>query len=600
MKTPLRSLVAAFIGCAFTATSLVAGGTAPAQATGAEVSDGSCADITVLGLAGSSQVEPGISDSPGQFTPNDPFGHINTVSIDSLVGQLTDGTTVKRVSVPYVKGVERIDDQDGGVSSAGAYRSAMGAGVDLLEKQADEILSECTTTRLVFIGSFQGAQVVHEAVTSLPQSIMDKTAAVWLISDPIGRSDARFQYRYAGDDTTPRSGAGQFLWSEIDATIPRPEFLKFAPEAEVKFDSDLDEKLISVCLDYDHNCVVGPPTDYTAPPSSFYPKTMVSAPAAWVAKAINASLSKPSECADVTFFAARGSGEPTAGPNSGYPAQNKNVYMEGFGTTLATMAYAIQSNFAAEDKRTFDYVSVDYDAVSVEKAMVPNSPYPASVLSGIRPEAGPKQFRDVIAECPYTQIVMLGYSQGGHVIHEILMTLEESERKHIKSVVLIADAIRNPLDKTSLTFMGANLRFEHKDSAIYNGMGAMRAVAFADLACLGSASIADVTNPNEFFNVVITHTIHPLCLALPNEVRFSDVVSVEDFPSDLDGKILNVCNLSDIVCDAEISNDSDMGVIEQLLYKKETADYSHGELYKLSNFYEFPSNWAYKNLIGID
>jgi hypothetical protein len=168
-------------------------------------------------------------------------------------------------------------------------------------------------------------------------------------------------------------------------------------------------------------------------------------------------------------------------------------------------------------------------------------------------------------------------------------------------VVLIADAIRNPLDKTAMTFMGANLRFEYKDSAIYNGMGAMRAVAFADLGCLGAASIADATNTDEFFNVALTQVMRPLCLALPSKVRFSDVVSVEDFPSDLTGKILNVCNLSDIVCDAEISKDSsDMGAIEQLLYKKETADHSHGELYKLSNFYEFPSNWAYKKLIGIE
>jgi hypothetical protein len=191
---------------------------------------------------------------------------------------------------------------------------------------------------------------------------------------------------------------------------------------------------------------------------------------------------------------------------------------------------------------------------------------------------------------------MLGYSQGSHVIHEIVLQLNAEERNHISSVVLVADAIRNPDDKGPLSFMGSQLKFESRDTVLNNGMGVMRVAALADLGCVAYFTLTDpIKSLGSIFRFVTELRTPSACaLLLPKDVRFSDVVSVEDFPDDLDRKVLNVCIRLDIVCNAEFKGEFPLALESALVLdalKGVNANELHGESYKREAFYNFPASW---------
>lgn len=616
LKTSLlRTVLTALTCVAVSSVGLVSAPAALAEALPITT----CANTTIFGVSGSEEQE-NIADAEHRkaklLTDIDTkFGVVNAQASVALTDALPTGTTFRKVAVPYEPSKMRIASKDEDVIT---YRNSITASSNETVRVVEETLKRCPQTKLVIIGYGQGAQVAHEAANLLPSSVVSSLAGIWLISDPIQTVSDQNQYRYAGNGQ-PVPEPGPFIDPKSQAPGPEAEasrarVKKLAP-TDATFGDAMKEKVINVCHAGDPWCssIAGvnasnPTADYMKPEFTAKP-----------AQRISAHITKM--CTDVTFFAARGSGEEDTGENygtlsnrhfvhngSGAPVQfeeanaTESDYKQGFGATLSSLAFAIESKSPRGDgARTFGHVSVDYTALSVAEATTYNSRYPESVHSGIEPTKGPEQFRELIRRCPATKVIMLGYSQGGHVIHEIMMQTTEEERSHISSAVLVADASRNPEDKGTSTFMGAYLRIETHESVIFDGIGLMRAVALIDSTCLAGRNLSKAADGKRilgfFFGLqgLSIPVRVAFCGYVPNDIRFSQVVSPEKFPNDVSQKILNVCAIDDLVCDAQVSINIVDSIVKDAEYKG-LADEVHGKGYMKPNFYDFPAAWSYEKL----
>lgn len=310
------------------------------------------------------------------------------------------------------------------------------------------------------------------------------------------------------------------------------------------------------------------------------------------------------KCTDVIFIGARGSGEPS---DAGQPNQSTNVKdkMQGFGDTVASMAYSIKQQLPQET--TTSFIPVDYMALSVEEAMKMDSKYPTSVKTGI--DNGTPLVRETISSCPWSKIILMGYSQGAHVMHEIVMRLDRNERDHISSALLIADPIRYPKNNnTFFTYVGDGDNFALDNSIIFTGKGVMRRAAELEFACEAYTLIrqrtheryllvpkADENDPTEKCRSIFSTT-----------VKFSDVMTPGEFPDDITVRIMNVCHEDDIVCQVTFVNEDadgtpwrvrnagigDLAFVTQLHKAFTNSGEIHGEGYKESKFYAFPAQWS--------
>lgn len=311
------------------------------------------------------------------------------------------------------------------------------------------------------------------------------------------------------------------------------------------------------------------------------------------------------KCTDVIFIGARGSGEPS---DAGQPKQSTNVKdkMQGFGDTVASMAYSIKQQLPQET--TTSFIPVDYMALSVAEAMKMDSKYPTSVKTGV--DSGTPLVKEAIASCPWSKIILMGYSQGAHVMHEIVMRLDRNERDHISSALLIADPIRYPENhNTFFTYVGDGENFALDDAIIFTGKGAMRRVAEVESACEVLEGIYNRT-PSSFILAPLEENPREKCKGVFSAtVRFSDVMTPGEFPEDITNRVLNVCNEDDIVCQVTLKNENpstekasallvrpagvdDYGFVSQLYFAMHNVDKVHGEGYKEPKFYVFPSQWS--------
>lgn len=561
---------------------------APAMATATESAGTECANFTYLGLRGTDMSEKRLSGGT-----LDPFGTINSNSANALSALLPDGTISKKVAIPYIPSLVLMPKNGADTAS---YRESIATASIMTVSAVVDTLAACPQTKIVIIGYGQGAQVAHEAVAMIPRGLLPSVGGIWMISDPTGNPADPNQFYYAGANATDQPASGPYITPHHQAigADAADVFVKGMAAPNSGFPAEMKPKIVSTCSYMDSWCnSMGPSASDGSYVKDYSSRLFTAEPARRLAQSI-ANL-----CASVTFFAARGSGEPFTGmgKDSGQPVQTESPsnYMQGFGVTLASMAYAVETKFPKGSVPTFGHVAVAYDAISVEDAEKVDSPYPHSVQTGIKSGAGPEQFRQLIQRCPDTQVIMLGYSQGGHVIHEIVMELTPAEREHITASVLVADAIRNPKDDGALTFMGTPVKFEYNDSEIYNGMGMMRVVANFDATCLANNSLVEIGKLSAgLFQLPVILDI-AACHLLPSVVRFSDVVSQETYPSDFFKKSLNVCALKDVVCDTQPSLDANSS------YGSIVANFGdvgniHGEGYKKPEFYDFPSSWAYSRL----
>lgn len=606
MKSTLFRAIPAALACA--AMSLLGLVSAPsATAQPAELASTDCTNVTVLGVRGSDAEENQVAGKwQSKEPPADKFGFANTKAVASFEKLLPGGTTVKRVVVPYTPAT--VDYYVHNAGEVTAHKNGVEGAKALIVSTVSETLKNCPQTKLVIVGYGQGAEAAHQAASMISAHQQDSLGAVWLIADPILNAKDPNEFRYYGGDNkaTGRSGAMIDILSQAVEDSTRPFRAQLAPK-DTTFPASLTGKVVSVCSHGDATCESNTGAMMFDPRAAYSTPSLIDVPARFVATALTKL------CNDVTFFAARGSGEKFNNGSDGQPVQKEATaanYMTGFGTTLATLAFAIEEKYDKSQGKTFGHVGVDYQALSASTNDTPNalwplpSGYPASVKTGINSEAGPKQFRDLITRCPKTIVMMLGYSQGGQVIHEMLMHLTPAERSHIGATVLVADAIRKPNDNSTLTFMGTPVKFEVDGSKIFNGIGAMRLAAGLDTSCLAFKFVTESPDIiNQFFRLANAIVEPGLCHILPSDIRFSDVMTQGDYPSDTSQNILNVCALKDAVCDIQASfveNDKTVGMNEgpgNVINNLLNVGAIHGEYYKQPSFYQFPASWAYSELI---
>jgi Cutinase len=170
----------------------------------------------------------------------------------------------------------------------------------------------------------------------------------------------------------------------------------------------------------------------------------------------------PHGCPDVTFIGARGSGEAAKKSN------------RGLGEPVFEMAKLLQTK-VDDYGETMGMVPVPYDADSVGE-LIPSKaeavafaadastvalglyldrhvrPYTASINDGVKLTI--EAVRATLADCPETEVVLAGYSQGAMAVHQAERQLEhegdEESLDAIGGTLLLGDGDRTPLTKAKL------------------------------------------------------------------------------------------------------------------------------------------------------
>lgn len=144
-------------------------------------------------------------------------------------------------------------------------------------------------------------------------------------------------------------------------------------------------------------------------------------------------LTAPTSCSDVYIVGIRGSGQ------SGFGEQ--------VGSVIESLAPAI-----GVTGRSVSEEALDYPAISVSDSfglVLFNGAYDRSVAAGVA--ALDARLRAIGNECPGSEIVLVGYSQGAQVIKERFANAEP--RSRVSAVVLLADPTRSRMG-TSMIRLG--------------------------------------------------------------------------------------------------------------------------------------------------
>jgi hypothetical protein len=262
------------------------------------------------------------------------------------------------------------------------------------------------------------------------------------------------------------------------------------------------------------------------------------------------------------------------------------------------MARAIESKFPwGGGAPTFGNVSVKYDAAAVEVGTTVglNSGYPRSVNTGIDPGTGPEQFRQLIKECPNTKVILLGYSQGGHVIHEITIEAHRGRTQAHRYGCSRCRCDPQSGRRRITDLHGQTTPFETADLTYSMAWEQCEAVAMADTVCLANNSLTQSTSVIRRSLDSKLHHPHPFLRCYARGCSILGCGFSREVPDDLHYKVLNVCSSLDIICDAEVGSDG--AKLGFNAYKaanlvgllKGTS--VHGEFYKTPGFYD-PASWA--------
>jgi hypothetical protein len=229
----------------------------------------------------------------------------------------------------------------------------------------------------------------------------------------------------------------------------------------------------------------------------------------------------------------------------GWPAQSEGKLatdqIEGFSNEVATAAFGLRQTFP--DSLKISYIPVDYPAIGIGRASIDQAGYVKSFQEGA---AKLKDTVDgLVSNCgDNLKIAIIGFSQGSQATHEALSLISPENRKHIASVVLIADPARDPDDKTALNYNEGNVVTEQP---LTRGSG------------------------------LYSKDRQLLTLAMP---------AAKKLPEDLKGKILSVCSDGDPIC-----NHAPFAVLGEF-----PGFVTHGNAYQdqnRSNLYDIPADWAH-------
>lgn len=140
-------------------------------------------------------------------------------------------------------------------------------------------------------------------------------------------------------------------------------------------------------------------------------------------------------CPDVHWIGAAGSGE-RAGDLSADAGMGRVVYK----------SYRDFASLVQQSGRTITAEAVNYPAVEVPEdgGILDWAGFIGSVDTGTA--ALGQQYHAFVAQCPSTQVVLAGYSQGAMVVHRNLHALDASP--NLAAALLVADGDRLPQDPT--------------------------------------------------------------------------------------------------------------------------------------------------------
>lgn len=136
-------------------------------------------------------------------------------------------------------------------------------------------------------------------------------------------------------------------------------------------------------------------------------------------------------CGFATIVGVRGSNEPAG---TGTANGGRTYASGGLGFTInATIAGA-----QGDPNIPFYIEALNYPAVILDPGNQQATTYLSSLNIGVTNLAG--EVNNLATSCPSTNIVLVGYSQGAHVINNVLANgyLTASAKNHISAVVLLA------------------------------------------------------------------------------------------------------------------------------------------------------------------
>lgn len=573
-------------------------------------------------------------------------GHGNKVeqhlyyAVDFIGQQIlkADPTNPRRISVSlheigYEEGTKAVTSIDQAASAErGQFTSSvLGSGPDILSKM-DEIEKKCPGTHIVLRGHGWGAFTIRSATASMDSYQKARISAIWLSSDP---------GRIAGEDIAvvpdpPQTGdifaVSKVLQGDPTAGGLLPNSGR-VPNFSGGFSDGLKDRVVTVCYSTDPVCNGGDSDlkEFLSKNGGAeaawlthgykYAGLPVASPAAeWVtglvevdvkegaknsvkadsklahlnplvagylnyvntysndgvtmrhagARVVQESIEPGAvvnQCADYTVMGVRGSGENIDGntqDDKGNRQENIDGYkggkaphtnapvIAGFSEFLATYSWEIKTQL--DDDKTIRFVPVSYPAAPVSTlgpggGKGTGEPWTISDADSFMASAatGADMLRiDMVnlqIKCPDTKIVLIGYSQGAMAVHKALLAIGHTDlTNQIAAVLLVSDPLRINSDTLPLNYLPRDNPLEFTD------------FSFLEKNSLG----AGIGMVGEFGNV-----------------KFNDR---------LKGKIVQICDLSDIVCNASPALAWGEG------FSTHTSAYSN------KSHYEFPADWAVQRL----
>lgn len=380
-----------------------------------------CADITVIGMRGSSHQEL-YGGEETQYNENDeevqrvkdvPYG-IFSYAAEALRVAAPAGKTVKFTQVDY-EPVDEFIGMGGTLHAAPEdYAKAINDGSKSFVDAVNRASLECSSTSIVVFGYGQGAGVIKVALDRInnPESIVK---AGWFIGDPIhnGSGNEKFEYYDAGTGWDQKVNGFTRMsqhWfqqdeeaEQADADISSEDYAKVDAKdipnpLPYVIPADLEHRIISMCAGSDAMCSPSEKNnvmddkstaylekDFLSHGAEWVMKTMTGGTssssggalaqnlyddsdimskngtgAVWVAENKNDPYEFSSRCiSDFAIIAARGSGEDANG--SGKPSQDGNPpSIPGYSDILATAAWGVKQKLPSHT--SIQFIPIKYPA----------------------------------------------------------------------------------------------------------------------------------------------------------------------------------------------------------------------------------------------
>ena len=523
------------------------------------------------------------------------------------------GVTSEKVSltIPTYEGDTQklrsmIDDMDGSDDYASKISAASNALTDALELSG----KKCPGSHVVFIGHGFGAAAIRLAVHLPTPQQNQRISGVWLIADQSRDSTENDIATFNGESDHPTVG---------DATAGGTLNFYGIRGTSFDFTTDIRSKVLTVCFPDDLECNLD--MEFVQHKENFiashggslaalhnlkkqYTDTIVTDESAnWIssrvgkdvdaarasknngagqsasasplqkylnyvnqdaagAQVVQDDMDHPdaiTSCdADYAVIGLRGSGQNADGTMNdnngdkltpapvngstyygGQPAQGGPV-IEGFPEFLASSAWKIKTTLPTDKKIRF--IPVEYAAVALEGTLLPNKDnqtnFPRFFESATQGAALlDNKIRELEAKCPNTKMVLMGYSQGAQSVHQTLYGVDEDHAKNIAAVIFVSDPLRRSEESVPFVYdpMQYPNEFAEQGSMLFSTAGSMGVV-------------------NSSFPI----------------------------PETFRGKVVEICDLRDIVCNAV----------------RGASIPPHSEAYRHDDHFVFPATWAAQNLMN--